>query len=75
MNTLTMEGEPKTIKLGNGNMAHICTYKIIKGQRAGQDCGIIIRSSDHIYCCQHRRTYDNRRKRIAKINEMGIGGQ
>lgn len=52
---------------------NVCKYKILKGYRKGQDCGIQIRDVNHKFCYQHRKTYEKRKLRIDKINELGIG--
>ena len=67
-----MPREIQIIELPNGNKAHICPYKIVKGVRAGEMCKKQIRESIYVYCCQHRKTLETRKNAIDKLAERGL---
>lgn len=67
-----MTKDIQIIELPNGNMAHICPYKIIKGARAGELCKKQIRGSNYVYCCQHRKTLEIRQNAINKLTANGL---
>lgn len=67
-----MNNQPNTRTLKNGNLCHVCPYKINKGARSGQMCGITIRDSDYLYCCMHRRSLQRRRDAVNRLTAKEI---
>lgn len=51
---------------------NVCTYKIVKGIRKGQECGIVMQNADNKFCYKHRVTIDIRRKAVEKLQSRGL---
>lgn len=42
------------------NTVKICVFKVTRGYKKGQNCGIAIVSGKYEYCTEHRRVLANR---------------